>query len=242
MKKPMVFPVTVLFTVVILFSSIANAEFGKSSAITDSGHNALIETAKLDKQKPGKTALGKWHSVSTKDEFYFYTREDYDSAPAKIKNAMLPPAPFTQENGLKWVRVKGIEEPAKKINASLKPYSIYVPNVAYSILSISKRISNNIEYDVIEMECRIGIENRTSRAIYAYGGCYLYDEHLFPLMDSNIIKWDQNETGTMIPANSKSTIRRVSNWSVGRNDKPYPPARIKKIDYELFLRRDKDQQ
>ena len=241
MKKHLIFPVTVLLTVAILFSSIANAELRKSSANTDSG-NSLIETAKLDKQKPGKIVLGKWFSVSTKDEFSFYTREDYDAAPAKIKNVMLPPAPFTQENSLRWVRVKGIEEPAKKINASLKSYSISVPNVAYSILSISKRISNNIEYDVIEMECRIGIENKTSRAIYAYGGCYLYDEYLFPLMDSNIIKWDQNETGTMIPANSKSTIRRVSNWFVGRNDKPYPPTRIKKIDYELFLRRDKDQQ
>jgi hypothetical protein len=95
-----------------------------------------------------------------------------------------------------------------------------------------------VESDVIELGCKIEIENKTGRAVYAYGGCYLYDEHLFPLADSNIAKWDQNETGLMIPPHSKSTIMRSSNWVIDKNAKPYPTTRIKKLDYELFLRHD----
>jgi hypothetical protein len=155
---------------------------------------------------------------------------------------MLPPEPFSKDNIRQWVRVKSIDEQVKKMGGSLRPYSIYVPNIAYSTLSISKRMANNIEYDVIELGCKIEVENRTNKALFAYGGCYFYDEHLSPVTDSNIVRWDPNETGIMIPPNTKISIGKISSWSVDKNVKPYPTTRIKKVDYELFLRHDKAQE
>ncbi len=200
--------------------------------------NDLVKIAPPNKVEKKKGVLGKWHSTSMRNEFSFYSKKEYDEAPANIKKAMLPPAIFSKDNAQKWVRVKSIEEPSSKMDSRLKPYSVYVPRAGYSILSISKRIINNVESDVIELGCRIEIENKTNRAIYAYGGCYLYDEHLRPLADSNIARWDQNETGVMIPAHRKIAITRTSNWVVDKNTKPYPISLIRKLDYELFLRQD----
>lgn len=198
----------------------------------------ILKVKKASPDKFDKKVLGKWRSTNMRDEFPFYGINEYTEAPAKIKKVMLPPAPVAQDNTKKWVRVKGVEDPSKKMNPALKPYSVYVPRVGYSLLSFSKRIINNVETDVVELGCKIEIENKTSRAVHAYGGCYLYDEHLFPLADSNIAKWDQNETGIMVPAHGKAAIMRSSNWVIEKKAKPYPTSRIRNIDYELFLRHD----
>jgi hypothetical protein len=94
----------------------------------------IVQPNKLDK----RIVLGKWHSTSVKDEFPFYAKNDYDESPVKTKRVMLPPAPITKDNIKKWIRVKGIEDTSQKMDPLLKPYSVSVPKVGYSILSISK--------------------------------------------------------------------------------------------------------
>jgi hypothetical protein len=204
----------------------------------------MIQKVKLeiDKTLPNKSdknlAFGEWHLTNNNDKFPFYTEKDWKRAPAKLKKLMVSPAPFPSDNAQGWDFIKNLEYTVRKIDPQLEPYSISVLNAGYAILSLSKRAIDNVEYDVIELGCKIEIENNSNRAIYAYGGCYLYDEYSFLLANSNIVHWDQKETGVMISARNKGTVRRSSYWVVDSNSTPYPTTRIKKVDYELFLRHD----
>jgi len=198
---------------------------------------AEIEKTSLNKFNKN-LGFGEWHLTKKNDTFPFYTDKDWETAPVKLKKLMLPPSPFPYDNTKGWVFKKNLEYPVSKMVPQLEPFSVSVLNVGYAILSLSKRIIENVEYDVIELGCKIEIVNKSKRAIYAYGGCFLYDDNSFPLTNSNIVRFDQKEPGVMIPAMDKGTVRRSSYWVVDSNSTPYPTTRIKKVDYELFLRHD----
>ena len=154
---------------------------------------------------------------------------------------MYPPTPINllpEFNKMHWKRVKNAEQKIDKMDSRLEQYFIKVNNIEYSILSSSKRIINNVEVDAIEVGCKIEIENKTKRGINAYGGCYLFDGDSLQLTGSDIVDFDQEESGIHIPAKSKGTIRRTSHWVVDSNATPYPTTRINKVDYKLFLRHD----
>ena len=196
-----------------------------------------VEKASLNRNDKN-IEFGKWRMTALNDNFAFYTEKDVKKAPAKLKKLMFPPAPFPDRNHMHWIFEKNLEMPVDKIDSRLEQYSVRVTNVGYAILSLSKRIISNIEFDVIEVGCKIEIENKTRRGINTYGGCYLFDGDSFQLTGSDIVDFDQDESGIHIPAKTKGTVRRTSYWVVDSNAMPYPTTRIRKVDYKLFLRHD----
>lgn len=176
-------------------------------------------------------ALGKWKTKAEKHEFIILTEKD------ALILGEVPPAPFPPDNKQGWERVKEVSESPENIKPNLKPYSIAVIESGFAFLQSTKRTDKAESYDDIEWGWKVILENRSKRAIYAYGGYSLFDKDGFILTTTGT-DWDNNESGVYIKAGDRGVIQGRGLWRMDVASKPYPPSRVHSGDYKLFLRHD----
>ena len=169
--------------------------------------------------------IGKQHTKSEGHEYRFMTAKDSKELGVPV------PAPFPNNNEMKWSKVKDIGEIPDKLEQKFKPYSVFVVESGYAFLQVTQ----GSLFDDIEWGWKIVLENRSKHDIYAYGGYALLDKDGFVL--TKVGKdWDGNEAGVLIKSGTKGTIQGTSDWRVDRRTKPYAAKRVFKGDYKLFLR------
>ncbi len=81
------------------------------------------------------------------------------------------------------------------------------------------------------------LENKSKRGIYAYGGYSLFDNDGF-ILTATGNDWDNNESGVYVKPGEKGIAQGRGLSRVDVASKPYPPSRVSRGDYKLFLRHD----
>lgn len=175
--------------------------------------------------------LGKWKMETENHKFVIFTEKDAHTLGEP------GPAPFPAGNKQGWSRVKDIGESPENIQPKLNPYSVTVIESGYTILQSTRHNTKSGSYDDIEWGWKVTLENKSKRGIYAYGGYSLFDDSGF-ILNATGNDWDNNESGVFIKAGEKGIVQGRGLWRVDAATKPYPPSRVSRGDYKLFLRHD----
>lgn len=173
--------------------------------------------------------IGNWKSKAEEHQYVLLTAKDAQ------KMGEILPAPFPDSNQEHWTRVKDIGETPEKLKPRLQPYAITVVEHAFAFLEVARTNNKDSSFDDIEWGWKVTLENKSTHDIYAYGGYALSDKDGFPLSASGK-EWDNNENGVLIKAGARGVVRGTGRWLVNRESRPYPPTRVVKGDYRLFLK------
>jgi hypothetical protein len=176
-------------------------------------------------------SFGKWKTKADHDEYVLLTAKD-----AQVLGEV-PPAPFPDRNKQGWTRVKEMGESPEKLKSTLKPYSVVVVEDGFAFLQSTKNKSKKLTNEDLEWGWKIVIENKSKRDVWAYGGYSLFDKDGFVLADTGT-DWDDEESGLLIKAGERGTVQGKVVWQIPAATKPYPPSRVVRGDYKLFLRHD----
>ena len=176
-----------------------------------------------------KLSFGIWKMKEENHEYVYLTAKEADTL------GETPPAPCPSDNKLCWSEVKEIGKQPKNIKANLKPYSIGVTESGFAYLQSTKNTTKDELYEDIEWSWKIIFENRSKRGICAYGGYSLLDKDRFVLTATDT-DWDNNKNGVCVKAGAQGIIQGRGLWRINAASTPYPPSRVVRGDYKLYLR------
>lgn len=174
-------------------------------------------------------SFGKWEMKKENHEYVDLTDEE------ALMLGETPPAPCPPDNEVCWSGVKDIGKIPQNIKDSLKPYSVVVTESGFAYLQSTKNTINNESYEDIEWSWKIIFENRSKRGICANGGYALLDRDGFELTATGT-DWDNNENVVCVKAGAQGIIQGRGLWRINAASTPYPPSRVVRGDYALYLR------
>lgn len=173
--------------------------------------------------------FGDWKTKTENHEYVLLTAKD------ALHLGEAPPSPFPAANKQGWTRVKEMGMQPESMKPALKPYSVIVIESGFAFLQSTKTKEQTQEN--LEWGWKVVIENKSKRAVWAYGGYSLFDKDSFVLATAGA-DWDNDESGVLIKAGERGTVQGNKVWQIPAATKPYPPSRVVRGDYKLFLRHD----
>jgi len=180
-------------------------------------------------------SFGKWKMTNENHEFVILTEEEART----LGETPVAPCPRAKQNERYdercWTRVRDIGDTPKNIKPSLKPYSIAVTESGFAYLQSTKNTIKKESYEDIEWSWKIIFKNRSKHGICAYGGYSLVDKNGFVLAASGT---DSNnvENCVCVEAGTQGIVQGRGLWRINTASTPYPPSRVVRGDYKLYLR------
>ncbi len=147
------------------------------------------------------------------------------------------PGPFPASNKLGWREVKAIGQRADAIAPKLAPYSVAVPEYGFAFLQTTPLTGSEEPKTDLEWGWKVAVTNRTDRGVYACADFCLLDAADYPLTRA-ARGFDAKARGTHIPPHEQRAIQGRSRWTYNHTSTPFPPSRVHRGDFSLFLRHD----
>lgn len=82
---------------------------------------------------------------------------------------------------------------------------------------------------------KIVLENRSKHGICAHVEYSLFDKDGFVLTATGT-DWDNKENDVCVKAGTRGIIQGRGLWRINATSTPYPPSRVVRGDYKLYLR------
>jgi len=189
-----------------------------------------------------KIKFGNWEMTSVHHEYFYLTDNEARTLGEELPPPPPPPAAHKRDvfddlmgDPPNWTRVKDINEIPSSIKNKYKPYAIEVKESGFAYLQTTPMTHADKSYEDLQWSWKIVLENKRKHGIYAYGGYALFDKDNYVLTSTGV-DWDYNEPGTYIKAGMRGIINGRGNWKYSSKTNPYPPTRVYKGDYKLFIR------